>query len=505
MKHGTRFLSELDRHKKARKRVFATPVSRSQFVARGKSRRLCSKRCLAIAMVCVWAFAWLPLDCHGQSTGNYEFRWGIPAVRQTVDFSPTNPKRSVVFTSRGMAYEIPLGFYLVKHRRIALEGDAPEPGEFEVIIDNPNAAAEVRNARVENGKCRAEIVSKLAETTPSTIQAAAAKAVKDLRDLARKTADDEASSKPQAALSDYLKSMNESVPGNPKFLKQDYIRTRTDQLIKETAMAKLQEIAQHRPAWFKPAQKEAWPNRDEGQLLAEYETYFVFQTIDTFFEEWGFEIDSQVTNFQNLFRAKLNGFAAATSGQTIYQPEEEDSGKTAPKKKNKPNRKPTETPDEDPARKVQNDALKAVAALNANDLKRLHELLGIPLLCRFYPATDPRDANSQWFNGQRVSCRGAGVTSIRIEGKLDPAAGDKVDWWILEGFDPAKVRLSNSESASCRVDPPFVSRDGVRLRVVATGNRADDYWIEFRPAAEINGLKVRIHESPSSANRQFPF
>ena len=96
--------------------------------------------------------------------------------------------------------------------------------------------------------------------------------------------------------------------------------------------------------------------------------------------------------------------------------------------------------------------------------------------------------------------------SVRVEGKLDPAKKDRVDWWQLNGYDPTTVYLSFTQKPAVRVEPPFVDRAGARLRVVAQGDEVVDYWFEFQPRpSAATGQKVIIHESPSQPRARFPF
>ena len=60
--------------------------------------------------------------------------------------------------------------------------------------------------------------------------------------------------------------------------------------------------------------------------------------------------------------------------------------------------------------------------------------------------------------------------------------------------------------SAIRVDPPFVDKEGARLRVVAQTDQAADYWFEFQPRpSAVTGQKVIIHESPSQPKAGFAF
>jgi hypothetical protein len=146
------------------------------------------------------------------------------------------------------------------------------------------------------------------------------------------------------------------------------------------------------------------------------------------------------------------------------------------------------------------------AGLTPAEQSQLRAAISVTLLCRFYPAADPRDPDSQWFNGQRVACRAKGVASIRLEGRLDPAGRDRVDWWLLEGYDPQTVRLDYEKNPAFRVEPPYLVEGGARVRVVALGDKPVDYALELRPVKTSSGkLNVVIHESPSPSDRTFPY
>ncbi|MBI3464551.1 MAG: hypothetical protein HY000_16085, partial [Planctomycetes bacterium] len=93
----------------------------------------------------------------------------------------------------------------------------------------------------------------------------------------------------------------------------------------------------------------------------------------------------------------------------------------------------------------------------------------------------------------------------RVEGKLDPKHNDRVDWWILQRYDPSSTILDVPKDARFRVDPPFVTEDGARLRVVATSDEPVEYSFEFRRSDKSGNLKVVIHESPNALDAKFPF
>jgi hypothetical protein len=126
--------------------------------------------------------------------------------------------------------------------------------------------------------------------------------------------------------------------------------------------------------------------------------------------------------------------------------------------------------------------------------------------CRFFAAVDPKDPNSHWRNGARVICLPSYVKSVRVEGTLDPARNDCVDWWTLVYFHRSKVAMHFPETPGLRHEVFQVTQDLARLRVVASGKQAASYAFELRPREGGSGIQsVVIHESPSMVDVKFPF
>jgi hypothetical protein len=129
----------------------------------------------------------------------------------------------------------------------------------------------------------------------------------------------------------------------------------------------------------------------------------------------------------------------------------------------------------------------------------LRQAVTADLRLRIYAEADSADPNAQWFHAQRVASRAVGVSSIRVEGTLDPAKGDSADWWIIERWDPANVTFTTSSGV--QFDPPHVAGGVAHLRV--SGKQAAKYWFELR--VDRGDLKVVVHESHIPVEVKFPY
>lgn len=418
--------------------------------------------------------------------------WSIPPEKITLDFSDANPQRRVVFRPQGMAYELPLNLVMLKHNKIEIGAAAPEAaGTFEIEITNPKAKLKIERSRVENGRCLADLVVSIPSLSITSVTNAAQARVDAIRDEAQQAAEAEAKKTTPAEMRSLLTEKKIPVPGGEQALRDEFKGVRADELKRKATLERLEALAEKRDAWFSPNQRDGWAGKTPEKLLEEYRVMSVFDLTDQYLLDCGFQFDANQRAYRNFLLAKLDGIYAVTSGRTLRQ---EPPPGTAPQ------------PETDEQRKQRLDAIKAVGGLEAAELAHLRDLITAPLVCRFFPATDPQDANSQWFLGQRISGKAFGVQSIRVHGKLHAAARDRIDWWRLEGFDPVQVELVVPKSETVRIDPPFISSDGVRLRVTAVGNGPCDYSFTFKPKAAATGTaNVVIHETPSNAAVKFPF
>lgn len=402
--------------------------------------------------------------------------WIIPETEQTIDFSPQNSARTIVFRDDGMAIEVARGFPMIRHEKITIVAKLPEPGRFDIELTNPQAIVDVKNLGVTDGEAKAEIIARLPVRGWGEIREMALEQLDEVLKPYWPAAEKEMKARGQAQQLQLLKFHKIPEPEN----RDDMLPISTRILAIGRAAGdirrKVDEFARERPVWISKFDRAAWASKDGMALARDYQRLIGFEMAEKTLQSWGLEFDANTRQFDSLLETKLAGVHGLRSGLSIERSKEGAA------------------------------AGRAVAALAPDDRDHIRQMLEVRLKCRFFPATDPGDPNSQWFNGQWVTCRAKGVMSVRVEGKLEPAQQDRVDWWRLDGYDPTTVYLRFTENPAVRVDPPFVDREGARLRVVAKGDEAVDYWFEFQPRpTAVTGQKVIIHESPSRPKASFPF
>jgi len=402
--------------------------------------------------------------------------WVVPETEQTIDFSTQNANRTIVFRDDGMAIEVSRGFPMIRHDKITIVATLPEPGRFDVEQMNPRAIVEVNNLGVKDGLAKAEIVARLPVRGWGEIRKMALEKLDEILQPYWPAAEKEMKIRGPAQQLQLLKFHKIPEPEN----RDDLLPISTRILAVGRAAGdirrKADEITRERPIWISKFDKTTWSRKDGIALARDYQRLFGFTVAEAYLQSWGLEFDANTRQFDSLLETKTAGVHGLRSGLSIERSKEGAA------------------------------AGRAVAALSPDDRDRIRQMLEVKLKCRFFPATESSDPNSQWYNGQWVTCRAKGVKSIRVEGKLDPAEKDQVDWWRLDGYDPATVYLRFTENPAVRVEPPFVHRETARLRVVAEGDEAVDYWFEFQPRpSAVTGQQVLIHESPSQTKTNFPF
>jgi hypothetical protein len=232
---------------------------------------------------------------------------------------------------------------------------------------------------------------------------------------------------------------------------------------------RLNELMERRSQWFNAQDRAALDEMNSRALVEAYQEQAKFDIIDEYLRGLELGVETHRMNYRTRLPVRL---------EAAYQVLTAKGGR----------------------------GTSVGAGLTPTEQSRLRSALTVNLVCRFYLAADPQDPNAQWFNGQRTACRAKGVASIRLEGSLDPGKNDRVDWWLLDGYDPQTVHLEYPRNAGFYVDSPFVVEGGARLRVVAAGDKAVDYSVELRPVPASSGkLNVVIHESPAPVGRKFPY
>jgi hypothetical protein len=402
--------------------------------------------------------------------------WVVPETVQTIDFSSQNSARTIVFRDDGMAIEVPRGFPMIRHEKVTIVARLPEPGRFDIELTNGQAMVEVNNLGVKDGQATAEIVAKLPVRGWEEIRQMALEQLDKILQPHWAAAEREMKARGPAQQLQLLKSRKIPIPEDRDELLPISTRLLAVERGAGDVRREVQKFARERPIWISKFDTAKWSGKDGIALATDYQRLFGLIVAEEYLQRWGLKFDADTRQFDSLLETKIAGVHGLRSGLSIERSEEGTK------------------------------ANRAVAALAPDDRDRIRQALAVTLKCRFFPATDAGDPNSQWYNGQSVTCRAKGVKSVRVEGKLDPARQDRVDWWQLNGYDHNEVHLSFTENPAVRVVPPFVDRESARLRVVAQGDEAVDYWFEFQPRpTSVTGQKVIIHESPSQPRARFPF
>lgn len=419
-------------------------------------------------------------------------KWQVPGRLITPDFSAENPARRVRFLDDGLALEVSLDFVMIKHKQINIVAELPEDGQFKVVQANPHALVELKSLPVQGGRGRAELVAKVTALSPSDVTAQARKIVEKSWDPVQRKQQAEARGKSRLQLYHYVENalgreaLGElltlgvlNVPEKnrakvrEKIIFDQYVFDRTLRELVPEIRDGLNDLARRKPGWVPQTEQTRWKTAPGRELLDTYTELLECEVMDAHLSQCGLGLDTGVINFKTRTANWFDAVYVVTSGKA----------------------------EDDPAA-----ARRILKTLIPKDVQRLRDALSVHLRCRFYPEVDPQDPNAQWLGAQRLACLATGASSIRVEGRLDPARHDRVDWWIVEGYSPAKVNFHVEKKAGFRVDPPFIYEGGARLRVVATGEGPVDYAMEFRPArTPRSDVEVLIYESPAVAGTKFPF
>jgi hypothetical protein len=401
--------------------------------------------------------------------------WSIPSRSYHLDFAPDDPERRAVFLDEGLAFEITLDFLMVKHKRVSVEAALPEPGRFEVEQTNPQALVDVTKA----GARKVEVVAKIAPMSASDARKAASDTIKEMGKPIAKKIRPEADKLDKPQLRKFLREQGQGVMDllereqDVEPLRKAYVDVRTVQQLAPEIRRKLEDLAAKRPKWVPDKDRRAWEKNDPRKLFDDYARLLPYEVLDEYLHRCGLEFDSNVGRFDRELETRARAVYLVLSGEAGWY-----SG----------------------------DADEALKALSKVDRDALLAALGVRLRCRFVPDVDPKDPNALWCDAQRLAGRAQGVRSIRVEGKLDPGKHDRVDWWFVEKYESGATPSIAREGRGFRVDPPYPCEGGARLRVVATGAAGADYTLEFPSStASPTDQEVVIHESPSSADLEFPF
>jgi hypothetical protein len=404
-------------------------------------------------------------------------RWPVPPATISVDLTPRNHGRQVVFNEEGMAYEATVEFLLIGRPQVGLDIALPEAGRLAVQLTSPQAQCEVRNVSVVQGKGHAEVVSLVPSMSRNQARELAGERVRAVIDELQRPFRSEASQMSNMQLAAYLREQGINPPKRKEPEQQRaalidaYAQAKAAPAVIDELRKQCQAIADAHPQWVSMQARAAWKQAGQGELFNALRDLIQMQLVADYLTRHGIPYQDG----ENLVRETaplVDAVAQITSGQIGS--------------------------DAAAWRRIRN-------TLGQEGMHSVRQAVNVQLSVRLFPPVDPTDANAQWFLGQRVACQARDVSVIRVEGTLDPSRNDSVDWWILERYDPAGVIFEPARGKGFTIDPPWQTPQGTLLRVRATGAPAASYWFELRPANGKGRLKVTTHESTTDEQTEFPY
>lgn len=430
-------------------------------------------RCPLVRAVLPLMLLWWPSAAvQGQST-----RWPVPPETMHVDLTARNKNRQLSFDDEGMAYEAVVEFLLIRHPKVALEVVLPEPGRLDVRLISPQAQCEVRQAASAQDHGSVEIVSLVPSMSSNQARERARKHVDAIIRQCQQPFIDEAKQMSVAQLAAYLGEHGIQLPKPSKkdqehtALIAAYVQHKAVPAVVAELRKQCFAIAEAHPKWVGNDASAGWASAGPGTLSSALRDLFQMQLMAEYLTRHGIPYKDSERLIQET-GPLVDAVAEITSGQI---------GTDAAR-----------------WRRVRD-------VLGPEGMNLVRKAVSVQLSVRLYPPVDPRDANSKWFLGQRVACRARDVSAIRVEGSLDPAKHDAVDWWILERYDAAEVIFEPARGEGFKIDPLFRTPHGVLLRVRATGHAAVNYWFELRHASNKGRFQVAIYESPHDDQTEFPY
>jgi hypothetical protein len=362
-------------------------------------------------------------------------------------------------------------FPMVGRETFNIEATLAEKGRFGIELLSTKAQVEVQNVRVEDGIGKAEVVRKV---KPMSAEDLRQRRDEKLEELAGKEAMDKAHAVAKDAKSEdmrrFLLAFGLGDPGgdDKERLKTIYARAKAFENKSELLRKKLGEAASANPRRFSPQDRDAWKAMKAGELYIYYRKVLQTELAEEHLNKCGLDYDRST---RNAAEKVVPMFLALHSLMTSQPPEDAEDQK----------------------------AVKD--AMSGGTAAQLRQAITVDLRLRLYSDAEGTDPNGQWFNAQHVACRANGVSSIRVEGTLDPAKGDSVDWWIIDRWDAANIQFTTSTEDGVQFDPPKVENGAAQIRV--TSKKAARYWFEMR--TDKGDMKVVVYESFIPAESKFPY
>jgi hypothetical protein len=394
-------------------------------------------------------------------------RWQVPPSVFPVDFTVEDPAPRKALAKAGLTWEIPIAFAMLREN-VTLAAKLPEAGEVSFLMSTTEALVDIKTNRVDSSTVNVSIHSQLGRMSVDALQKEVEDKIEQILTEPRQEAAEESKKKKPEDMRRYLGTSGRALKDDE--LAKPYIEARKIELGKGALKSALGEVVMQRPRWATQTQQATWIKADGFTLRKEYERLYALLLANEHLKRCGIQLDTNTRNFDALIIGKfkslhtlVTGGAAATDGN-------------------------------------------AVQALNREELAALRKALVIEGVCRFVPAVDAGDANAQWFNAQRIGVSVTGVPRIRVVGSLDPAQGDRSDWWALVGFQEDQVQLSFPDKADFRYELYQDAGQRSCLRIIAANQKSVAYTFELRKrSSPASGEEVVVHESPGESNAQFPF
>ncbi len=394
-------------------------------------------------------------------------RWQVPPAVIPIDFTIEDPAPRKALAKTGLAWEIPISFPMLR-QSVTLGAKVPEAGEVNFLMSTKDALVDIKTNRVDASTVNISIHSQLGRMSVEALEKEVKDKIEQILTEPRKEAAEETKQRKPEELRKYLGTAGRALKDNE--LAKPYIERRKIDLGKDLFRAALDEVLMQRPRWATQPEQAAWDKADGFTLHKEYGRLYALLLAHEHLKKCGIELDTNTRNFEALIQGKFKSLHTLVTGGT---------GST-----NQP----------------------AVQTLNTDELAAMRRALVVEGVCQFVPAADGSDANSQWFNAQRIGAAVTGVPEIRVVGSLDPAQGDRSDWWALVGYQETQVQLSFPDKADFRHELYQDAGQRTCLRIIATSQKSVAYTFTLRkrssPAA---GEAVVVHESPGESNAKFPF
>lgn len=412
-----------------------------------------------------------------------EVVWRVPPKDVTVKWKSltlASEGREVRFqpklalTSSGYGAETLQSFVMLKHRKVTITSEMPEPGLFEVVVDSPDSQVEVKTIETTNEKTVVEIVTLLPMMSRDDLSDAAKKVIAEYVKPHLAKAQQEAKDKKTDAMKSLLRIYKEPVPKDDAKVREAYVPIKAVDLGEKEVKVALDDWLDQRKAWFSDEDRAAWRAAKEPE-----ECYRTLKRViecdeaNKYLQSIDIDLELKQRNAETLVMGKFDGVYALLSGKTV---------------------------DEEESREGRDE----VRSLTQDEMARFRAALIVHARCHFVPNVDKADGNAQWFHGQRVLCLARGISGVTITGSLNPKGGDRVDWWQLLDYSPDQVAMIVKENPRLKSEV-IVDRNATCLRLWCEGTEPVSYTVQFQPRKSSKGAAVEIHESPASAQVKFPF